>query len=154
MSKQPYWEDIQEGDEVTPLVKIATTQMLVKWAGACGDFVPLHYDHHYMQSIGLEKPIIHGGLKRAWMIQMVTDWAGDPTTLKKFSLRYRLMDYPREMKTTREPEEGETWWSKGKVDKKYVADGKHYVDCDAWVENGKGEVTTQGRATLVLPSKG
>ena len=42
MPKQLYWEDVDVGTEVTPISKIATTQKLVMWAGASGDFNPLH----------------------------------------------------------------------------------------------------------------
>jgi len=41
---QLYWEDVEEGAELPPLAKTATTLMLVKWAGASSDFNPLHYD--------------------------------------------------------------------------------------------------------------
>jgi len=34
MAEQLYWEDVKEDSEVTPLAKVATTQMLVRWAGA------------------------------------------------------------------------------------------------------------------------
>ena len=157
MAKQLHWEDIKEGGEITPLPKVATTQMLVKWAGASGDYNPLHYEDTYAASQGVGRPIIHGQLKRQWLVQMVTDWIGEQGTLKKFSCQYRAMDYPRLMKPgvfPHEPGEGETWWCKGKVTKKYIEGKEHYVDCDIWVENGKGEVTTPGKATVVLPSKG
>ncbi len=153
MSKQLYWEDVVADTEVTPLPKVATTQMLVKWAGASGDFNPLHYEDAFAKASGTGKPIVHGALKRAWLVQMMTDWIGDEGTLKKFACRYRGMDYPRPMKTMTEPQEGETWWCKGKVTKKYVEDAEHYVDCDIWVENGKGEVTTPGKATVILPTR-
>ncbi len=154
MAEQLYHEDVKVGNEITPLAKVATSRMLVKWAGASGDFNPLHYDGSFAASQGVGKPIVHGALKRQWLIQMMTDWIGKQGTLRKFSCQYRAMDYPRLMKTTAESGEGETWWCKGKVSKKYIEDDKHYVDCDVWVENGKGEVTTQGKATVILPSKG
>lgn len=153
MAKQLYWEDIEEGSEVTPLPKVATSMMLVKWAGASGDFNPLHYDSNFAASQGVGSPIVHGALKRQWLVQLMTDWIGEEGTVKNFSCRYRVMDYPRPMKTLIEPDEGETWLCKGKVTKKYSEGDEHYVDCDIWLENGKGEVTTPGKATVILPSK-
>lgn len=153
MAKQLYWEDIKEEDEVTPLAKVATTQMLVRWAGASGDFNPLHYDSEFAAAQGVGKPIVHGALKRQWLVQLMTDWAGEEGMLRKFSCQYRAMDYPRQMKTMTEAGEGETWQCKGKITKKYIEGDDHYADCDIWIENEKGEKTTPGRATVILPSK-
>ncbi|MCJ7743241.1 MAG: hypothetical protein MUO99_01600 [Dehalococcoidales bacterium] len=153
MAKQLYWDDIKEGDEVTTLPKIATTQMLVKWAGASGDMNPLHWDEHFAAGQGVGKPIVHGALKRQWLVQLMTDWAGEEGFLRKFSCQYRSMDWPRPMATMFNPEEGETWNCKGKVIKKYVEGDEPLVDCDIWVENGKGEMTTPGKATVMLPKR-
>ncbi len=153
MAEQLYWEDVKEDSEVTPLAKVATTQMLVRWAGASGDFNPLHYDSAFAASQGVDRPIVHGALKRQWLVQLMTDWIGDRGTLKHFSCQYRAMDYPRPMKTMAEPEEGETWWCKGRVTRKYIEDDNHYVDCNIWIENGQGEQTTPGKATVILPSR-
>lgn len=154
MAEQLYWEDVNVEAEVTALSKVATTRMLVKWAGGSGDFNPLHYDGVFADGQGVGKPIVHGALKRQWLVQLMTDWMGEQGTLRKFSCQYRAMDYPRPMKTTEEPTDGETWWCKGKVTKKYETDGKHLVDCNIWIENGKGEATTQGAATVILPTRG
>ncbi len=154
MSKQLYWEDVAVDDELTPLPKVASRQTLVKWAGASGDFNPLHYEDAFAAAQGVGKPIIPGALKRQWLIQLITDWMGEQGTLKKFSCRYRAVDYPRPMKTMTEPQEGETWWCRGKVTKKYVQGEEHYIDCNIRVENGKAEITTTGRATVILPSRG
>ncbi len=154
MAKQLYWENVEVDSEVTPLPKVATSRMLVKWAGASGDFNPIHYEDSFAKASGLGRTVLHGALKRQWLIQLMTDWVGEGGTLNKFSCQYRAFDYPRLMKTMTEPHEGETWWCKGKVTKKYVENDKHYVDCDIWLENGNGEVTAPGKATVILPSKG
>ena len=152
MSEQLYWEDIEVGAEIAPLAKIATTQMLVKWAGACGDFNPVHYDSVYAASTGVGQIIVHGALKRQWLVQLMTDWMGEQGTLKKFSCQYGAMDYPRHMKTMTEPQSGETWHCKGKITKKYAVDNQHFIDCKIWLENSKGEITTSGKATVILPA--
>ena len=154
MSKQIFYEDIEVSVEVKPLAKIATTAMLVKWAGATGDFYPLHYDEAFARANGVDRPIVHGSLKGAWLAQLMTDWVGEEGVLKRLAFYLIKMDYPRHMKTIFDPEEGETWWCKGKVTKKYEQDTEHYVDCDIWVENGRGEKTTVGNATAILPSRG
>ena len=151
MKKKVSWDRIDVGLELPPLAKVATTQMLVKWAGAVGDFNPLHYDDHFAAKEGVGTRIIHGELKRAWLVQLMTDWIGEEGTLRKLSCQYRALDHPRQMKTPLEPEEGETFWCRGKVINKYM-EGDHYcVDCQIWVENGRGEVTTPGQATVILP---
>jgi len=58
MVKQLYWEDVEVGSEITPLPKVATTQMLVKWAGASGDFNPLHYEDAFAVSQGVVSPVV------------------------------------------------------------------------------------------------
>jgi hypothetical protein len=154
MAKQLYYENVEVGADVTPLAKIATTRMLVQWAGASGDFNPLHYEDDFAKAIGVGAPIVHGALKRAWLGQLMTDWIGEHGVLKKLSCQYRGMDYPRKMKTIEEANDGETWWCKGKVAKKYKAGDEYLIECAIWVENGKGEKTTPGAALVALPSRG
>jgi len=153
-TKQLYYEDIEVGTEVTPLAKVASTQMLVKWAGGSGDFNPLHYEDTFAASQGVGSPIVHGALKRAWLGNLMTSWIGDEGFLKKLSCQYRGMDYPRKMASMFGVAEGETWWCKGKVTNKYVEDDQHIVECEIWVENGQGEKTVPGSATVVLPARG
>jgi acyl dehydratase len=152
MKKQIYWEDITVGQEIPTLTKIATTMMLVKWAGAFGDFNPLHYENdfavNYMRTPGI---IIHGTLKRQWLIQMMTDWVGDEGWLKKISTQFLSMDFPRKMKDLAGPQDGDILYCKGKVTAKEEKDGEHIIECKIWLENSKGEVTTSGAATALLP---
>lgn len=152
MAKQLFWEDIEVNNEIPPLSKVASSMTLVKFAGAYGDFNPLHYENGFATSQGVGRPILHGQLKRAWLVQLLTDWMGDGGLIKKFSCQFRGMDYPRLMKSGFLPQEGETWQCKGRVTKKYIENDAHLIDCDIWLENGKGEKTTVGNATVYLPS--
>ncbi len=142
MSKQVYWEDVQAGQEIPKLFKRPTTQQLVKYAGASGDFYQVHYDDAFARSTGLAGVIIHGALKNAFLGQLVTDWMGEEGVLRKLSVQYRGMDVP-----------GDTLTCKGKVTGKHQADGRHLVELEIWLENGKGQTTTPGKATVALPSR-
>ncbi len=142
MSDVLYWEDVEEGTEVSPLEKHPTTQQLVMYAGASGDFYQIHYDNDFAKNNGLPGVIIHGALKNAFLGQLMTDWIGERGTLRKLSCQYRGMDVP-----------GDTLTCKGTVTRKYKEGGRNLVDCDIWLENGKGEKTTPGTATVQLPSR-
>jgi len=141
--EQLYYEDVTIGSEITPLVKQPTTRQLVMWAGAVGDYLPIHYDKDFAQSRGLSGVIVHGQLVGAFLGQLMTDWIGEKGILKKLSCSYKGMNYPGEVLTFR-----------GKVTKKYVEDGQRYVECSLWAENSKGEKTTSGMAIVILHSRG
>jgi len=142
MEQQLFYEDIEPGSEVTPLVKQPTTKQLVMWAGAVGDYQPIHYDKDFAQARNLPGVIVHGQLVGAFLCQLVTDWIGPAGVLKKISCSYKGMNFP-----------GETITCRGKVTKKYEQDGQHLADCAIWAENPKGEKTAAGTATVALPSR-
>ena len=140
--EQIYWEDVEEGMDLPTLVKEPTTQQLVKYAGASGDYYQIHYDKDFAQSTGLDDVIIHGALKNAFLGQMVTQWMGPQGSLKRLACQYRGMDFP-----------GQTATIKGAVTRKYQQDGENLVDCDVWMENPEAQRTTPGSATVSLPSR-
>jgi acyl dehydratase len=142
MNKQLLYQDVKVGDGLTPLVKEPTKKQLVVWAGAVGDYTPIHYDKDFALSRGLSGVIVQGQLVGAFLGQMLTDWLGGKGTLRKLSCIYKGMNYP-----------GEALTCKGEVTKKYEQDGEHFVECKIWAENPKGEKTASGRAVVTLPSR-
>jgi len=142
MPEQLYYEDVAVDDEITPLVKQPTTRQLVMWAGASGDYNPIHYDKDFAQRQGLPGVIVHGALVGSFLCQLITDWIGERGVISRFSCSYRGMNFP-----------GETLTCRGKVTMKYVADDKRYVECDIWAENPRGEKTATGRAVVIVPSR-
>ena len=130
------------GAEIPPLVKHPTSEDLVRWAGASGDFAGIHYDVDVASRAGLPGIIIHGGLKSSWMGQLLTDWIGERGTLLKLATQYRGMDFP-----------GDEVTCKGKVVRKYEESGSHRADLELWIENGRKQRTTRGSATVALPAR-
>ena len=143
MPGTPFWDDVEVGDELPSVVKSPSTRELAKYAGASGDFYEVHYDKDFAVEIGLPGIIVHGALKNAYLAQVVTGWMGPDGELKRLSVRYRGADVPYDTLTC-----------SGRVTKKYEQDGAYLVDCALTLENGRGEQTTTGTATVQLPSRG
>ena len=141
-SKQLTYEDVKVGMEIPPLVKETSPRMSAEWAGASGDYDPIHYDRAYARLRRFPDAVVNGRLKVAWLIQLMTNWIGDEGRLKKLGCQHRGMDII-----------GEPVTCKGVVTKKYVENGDHLVDCDIWTENPKGEKTSPGKAIVMLPLK-
>ena len=142
MTAQTYFEDVEVGASLPTLEKMPTTQLLVMYAGASGDFYPIHYDQDLARANGLPNVILHGALKSAFLGQLLTDWIGEGGALLKLSVQYRGMDEP-----------GKALRCKGVVTSKRVEDGRCLVECDIWTENAEGEKTTPGSALVELPSR-
>ena len=140
MAEQVYWDDVQEGTELPYLVKNPTTQQLVKYAGASGDYYQIHYDKDFAKNNELDGVILHGALKNAFLGHLVTRWMGPEGDLKRLACQYRGMDIP-----------GNPITAKGVVTRKYQEQGANLVDCEIWLENKDGEKTTPGSATVALP---
>ena len=142
MADQIYWEDITEGMEIPAMVKRPTTQQLVMYAGASGDYYQIHYDKDFAQGNELDGVILHGALKNAFLGQLMTDWMGPLGTLKQLACRYQGMDFP-----------GRPITAKGIVTRHYHDMGQNLVDCEIWLENSEGQKTTPGTATVELPTR-
>ncbi len=94
MTGQVYFEDVTEGMKLPTLRKDPTTQQLVMYAGASGDYYQIHYDQEYARGNGLPDVILHGALKNAFLGHLMTDWVGEHGSLRKLSVQYRGMDVP------------------------------------------------------------
>ena len=88
MAEQLYFEDVTEGMALPVLEKNPTSQQLVKYAGASGDYYQIHYDQNYAKNNGLPDIILHGALKGSWLGQLMTDWIGEEGHLKKLVTQY------------------------------------------------------------------
>ena len=61
---------------------------LVRYAGASGDFNPIHWNERFAQSVGLSGVIAHGMLTMGTAVQLVSDWAGDPGAIVDYQTRF------------------------------------------------------------------
>ena len=171
-----WWEDVNEGDEVGPMVKgpLTVTDMICWHAGmGMGLYavrplrlgaqnrrriprffhrdelnVPdvmqrVHWDPEFARRAGNPTTFDYGRMRETWLIHLCTDWMGDDAWLWKLDCEFRKFNYV-----------GDTQWLRGTVTRKYLAAGERpAVDLDIRAENQRGELTTPGHATVLLPSR-
>lgn len=76
------------GDELPPLSVRVTRADLVRYAGASGDFNPIHWSDRVATAVGLPGVIAHGMFTMALAGRLVSDWAGDPAAVRSLSVRF------------------------------------------------------------------
>jgi acyl dehydratase len=85
---------MQPGDEL-PTLKITPDKYLtVRYAGASGDFNPIHIDDEFAKQVGLPGKILHGLWTMAQVARAQTEAAGGPHALKRLAVTFRGMGVP------------------------------------------------------------
>ncbi len=80
--------DVVAGHELPPLTARFTRETLVRYAGASGDFNPIHYSDHFATGLGLPGVVAHGMLTMGTALRVVTDWVGDPALVRTWFSRF------------------------------------------------------------------
>jgi acyl dehydratase len=127
---------VQVGDTLPEVADTIERLDLIRYAGASGDFNPIHWSDEIARAVGLPGVIAHGMYSMAVAARMVSGWAGDPAAIKRLKVRFSAMIEP-----------GQTLTAKGEVAE--VDDGRVLVRFHA--EDEKGEkVLSKGEAELEL----
>ena len=84
----PNFADLTVGQDLGSRTIGVTRQDLVKYAGASGDFNPIHWNESFATGVGLPGVIAHGMFTMGAAVQLVTDWAGDPAAIVDFQTRF------------------------------------------------------------------
>jgi acyl dehydratase len=142
MADQTYWDDIEEGAEIALENEEMSSQRLVVWAAASGDFYQIHYDDGFAKNNQLPDIIVHGALKGMLIGRLLDEWTGSDGRIVNWGVSYRGMDPAREPLRV---------W--GTVTKKYEEGGEGLIDLDVGVAQADGTQTTPGTATVALPKK-
>ena len=141
---QVFFEDVEVGSEIPPLVKGPYMVMnLAKFGAMVGDFYPTHYDHKWATEKDRVPAVVVYGLQIAsHLCQLLTDWIEPNGVLKKYTNRVTTQVYV-----------GDTLTMKGRVIEKYTKDGENYVECELWGEKQDSTRAVVGSGTVMLPSK-
>ncbi|WP_134107072.1 MaoC/PaaZ C-terminal domain-containing protein [Kribbella pratensis] len=129
---------IEVGTELPPLTVTFRREDLVRYAGASGDFNPIHWSDRMAGALGLPGVIAHGMLTMASAARVVTDWISDPADLLEYGVRFtKPVVVP-------DDDKGVNVTFSAKVDK--VTDGRAEIDITAVA----GEEKVLGRARAVV----
>ncbi|MDZ7577048.1 MAG: MaoC/PaaZ C-terminal domain-containing protein [Candidatus Nanopelagicales bacterium] len=82
------YDDVEVGTELPKLEVRLQRVNLVMYAGASGDFNPIHWNTRYANSVGLPDVIAHGMLTMATAARLVTEWVADPGAVVSYSVRF------------------------------------------------------------------
>jgi len=137
-----FFEDVNEGDEAPAVSHELTRTDLVMYAGASGDFNPMHHDEVKAKEAGLPSVFGHGMFSAGFLARAVTDYVG-VGNLKRYKVRFAKQTWP-----------GETFSTKVVVTGKRKEDGENLVDLECTLVNQDGEVKVSGEATAALSSRG
>jgi acyl dehydratase len=88
MSSTPDIRTLSVGDVVARQTYPLTRDSLVRYAGASGDFNPIHYRDDVAAEVGLPGVLAHGMLTMGLAVQPVVDWAGDPGRIVDYGVRF------------------------------------------------------------------
>jgi len=173
-SKPRYWEDVEVGEEWRMLKGPYTpTSGIAYVIGAVGETfirtdrlmyrtyirdhpavgvrnrqnipeppVRVHWEGELTTELGMPAAHDFGGQRIAWLSQIVTDWMGDDGFLRTLEAKFLKFNYM-----------GDVQWFKARVTDKAVEGADHIVTCVMEAVNQRGELTTSGSATVMLPTK-
>jgi acyl dehydratase len=87
---------LEPGSELPPLRVTPDRYVTVRYAGASGDFNPIHVDDEFAKSVGLPGRILHGLYTMALLARAQTEAAGGPEKLKRLAVQFRGPAVPEE----------------------------------------------------------
>ncbi len=139
--KALHFEDVKQGDEAPAKTHTLSRTDLVRYAGASGDYNPMHHDEVLATAAGQPSVFGHGMFSMGLLGTALTDFVG-AGHLTHYRVRFSRQTWPGEELTT-----------KITVKAKREEDGKHLVDLECSLVNGEGEVKVVGEATASLPAR-
>lgn len=136
-----FFEDVAVGDEAPVRHHVLSRTDFVNYAGASGDFNPMHHDETVATTAGMPSVFGHGMLSMGILGTAVTDWAG-VGALRRYKVRFSSQTWP-----------GETVSTRVVVTSKHEQDGRHLVELECVLANENGEHKVVGAATIELPAR-
>lgn len=131
--------NLNVGDQIPAITFDEVTQVqLIKYAGASGDFNPIHTVPSYAKEAGLDGTIAHGMLIMGMLGKLISDWSG-VKHVTKYGVSFKSKTIP-----------GDVLVAKGEIKKITPSDDYTLVDCKVFIEDTTGDVKVDGKVTIKL----
>ena len=142
-SKQLYWDDVNEGDQIPSVTFNITNHRLVVQAGGNRDFAPIHHDTVVSQAQGAPDMYENNVFCQSMWERTVREWIGLDGKIKKLGpFRMRIFNTIGEASVTT-----------GQVKKKWQEGGENFVELVVVTEHSKGIAVGPGPVVVTLPAK-
>ena len=139
---QFYWDDLTEGQDVSPITLPATYSMVLLSAIATMDFFPGHHDPEYARGQGQEGIYVNTMTYQGLVDRVVTDWAGPQTFIARRKITMQRPVYA-----------GDTITGSGKVTRLHLdGDGRGLADLKIDISNQNG-LCCPATVTAALPRR-
>ena len=132
------YDTVSIGEERTQAFPALTRTMFVRYAGASGDFNPMHHDDTIASQVGNPSVFGHGMLSMGLAARVVKDWFG-PEAIRRLQVRFAKQVWP-----------GDVLTCTAVVTGKREENGEHLVDVDIKVANQDGVESVSGAATAAV----
>jgi acyl dehydratase len=139
--KKLSYDDVKVGDEAPVISHTLTRTDLVKYAGASGDFNPMHHDEVKAVAAGQPSVFGHGMFSMGLLGTAITDYVG-AGNVRRFQVRFAKQTWPDEELRTAIVVTG-----------KRTEGDLHLVDLDVRLHNADGEEKVVGEATAAIPGR-
>ena len=136
----PHISDFEVGAHAPELRHLLTRTDLVRYAGASGDYNPMHHDEIIATAAGQPSTFGHGMLSMGFLGTAISQFVGAGRVVD-YSVRFSRQTWP-----------GEELVTSVTVRAVREDDGAHFVDLDVSLANAEGEVKVVGTATAKIPS--
>ena len=138
-ARKLYFESVRVGEELSTLVKQPVDRVqLARYAGASGDFNPVHVDETFARAQGMPSVYAPGMLVMGMLGQLLSDWSRG-AQLRRYNVRFIKMVWP-----------GDALTCKGRVSDRWGEGGRYFAEVDLWAENQKGELVMKGQAAVQM----
>lgn len=145
------FDTVKVGDAIPVYTSAPITRtQLVRYAGASGDFNPLHHDETFVRMIGMDTVIAHGMFIMGIAGEAISSWI-DNKYLRKFSVHFLSMTQPVNLDDFEQTKGRATITVSGKVIEKYEANGEKRIRCEIIAQDAQGSRKLTGFFVVVVP---